>query len=140
MKLNWGHKIIITFGFFFLLMGTLIYKSINTDFQLVAPNYYEQEIAYQQRIDAIKRAENLDFDLSLDIDGNLDLISSEVIQKGIVYFYCPFDKSSDFQVELGLINNKQSINLGGVKKGKWEVEIRFKRANLLYIIKQIIVL
>jgi hypothetical protein len=140
MKLNWGHKIIITFGFFFLLMGTLIYKSINTDFQLVAPNYYEQEIAYQQRIDAIKRAENINFKFTLNTEGNLELTSSEVTQKGAVYFYCPFDKTADFQVELGLINNMQNINLSGVKKGKWEVEIRFKRANLLYIIKQVIVL
>lgn len=140
MQLNWGHKIIITFVFFFLLMGTLIYKSINTDFQLVAPNYYEQEIAYQQRIDAIKRAENLDLDFSLDIDGNLDLISNEITQKGILYFYCPFDKSSDFQVELDLKNNNQKINLDRVKKGKWEVEVVFEKENLLYIIKQVIVL
>ena len=140
MKLNWGHKIIIAFGFFFLLMGTLIYKSINTDFQLVAPNYYEQEIAYQQRIDAINRAENLDFDFSLDIDGNLDLISNEITQKGILYFYCPFDKSADFQVELDLENNTQKINLDGVKKGKWEVEIVFEKANLFYIIKKVIVI
>ena len=140
MQLNWGHKIIITFVFFFLLMGTLIYKSINTDFQLVAPDYYEQEIAYQQRIDALKRAKKIEFNINLNKEGNLDLSSKEINQIGEIYFYCPFAKTSDFTVKMDLKNGIQNINLTSKIKGKWEVEVVFEKESLPYIIKQVIVL
>jgi hypothetical protein len=59
MTLNWGHKITLAFSAFVLLMFTLVYKSMKTDFQLVTKEYYKDELAYQQVIDGTNRANKL---------------------------------------------------------------------------------
>ena len=140
MKFNWGHKIILTFAAFFVLMGTLIFKSINTDFQLVAPNYYEKEIAYQQRIDAINRASNIGLEIIVTPGNYLKISSDEAISNGVLYFYCPFDNSADCQVGLNLKDKEQVLNIQNIKKGKWEVEVVFLKNDLLHVVKKIIIL
>lgn len=140
MKLNWGHKIALTFVAFFLLMGTLVFKSINTDFQLVSPDYYEQEIEYQQRIDAINRASNIGVNFIPSDNEYLTITIDRAIDDGFIYFYCPFDQTSDFKVKLNLKNGIQNINTKDLKKGKWEAEVVFKENDLLHIIKKVIVI
>ncbi len=139
MKLNWGHKIILSFVFFFMIMGTLIYKSVNTDFQLVAPNYYEQEIAYQDKIDAINRA--VDFPLDLKLEGAyIEISCNENIKSTKLSFYKNTDKALDFQLDLELVDGVHKINTQKMQKGKWEIELSFLFDDKLHIVKEIIVL
>ena len=141
MKLHWGQKIIITFIFFFMIMGTLIYKSINTDFQLVAPNYYEQEIAYQDKIEAINRGKTLG--LSISQMQNTIAISATDIQfkDGVINFYRPSNKALDFQLSMQLNSEGlQTINTQKMKKGKWKVELSFIIDELLYVVNDVVVL
>ena len=105
MKFHFGHLVLLGFILFGLLIGTLVYKSLNTEFELVSRDYYKDEIAYQQVIDASKNA--------------LQLSSSpEIVQQqkhimltmpaefrgenltGIVYFYCPSDSKKDRKIAI----------------------------------------
>ena len=139
MKLNWGHKIVITFILFFIIMGTLIYKSVKTDFQLVAPNYYEQEVKYQDKIDAINRAKSIDINFVNQIT-HLSILSEDIPNNGKIFFYCPFDKNADFLLDIELVNGEQRIDIQNIKKGKWEVEIQFKDQDQLYVIREIVLI
>jgi methionine-rich copper-binding protein CopC len=56
--MNWGYKLTIAFTCFVILMATLVYKSMRTQFHLVSKNYYTDELAYQQVIDANNNAIN----------------------------------------------------------------------------------
>ena len=39
--MNWGNKLMLVFIVFALLIGTLVYKSINTKYDLVSKDYYK---------------------------------------------------------------------------------------------------
>ena len=50
--MNWGTKIIVALSAFIVGIGFMVYICMKqTDIQLVATDYYEQEIAYQGTID-----------------------------------------------------------------------------------------
>src|ERR1043165_4473851 len=52
MTINWGTKIFLLYTGFVILIGTLVWKSVHTKFDLVTEDYYAQEISFQQRLDA----------------------------------------------------------------------------------------
>ena len=56
MKINWGTGIAITLTVFVLFILSLVYGTSIANFDLVAPDYYDQEIEYQSIIDAKDRA------------------------------------------------------------------------------------
>ena len=50
--MNWGQKIILAYLTFIILLVVMAYQSFNTKVDLVAKDYYRQELAYQERIEA----------------------------------------------------------------------------------------
>lgn len=61
-KLNWGHGVAIALASFiaFILFMILVFPDGQKNSDLVSKDYYEDELAYQQVIDAKKNAEQLD--------------------------------------------------------------------------------
>lgn len=57
--MNWGKGLMLTMAAFAGLMTWLVVRSIQAPEPLVAEDYYEQELRYQQRIDALTRANAL---------------------------------------------------------------------------------
>ena len=57
-SLNWGKSILAVYIGFVLLMVFMVYIASRQDFDLVAKDYYQQEIAYQTKIDANKNQIN----------------------------------------------------------------------------------
>ena len=57
--MNWGNKLLLTFLVFGGLMAYLVYRSLNTNFELVEKDYYKNELKYQQVIDGSKRISDL---------------------------------------------------------------------------------
>ncbi|MGB1317661.1 MAG: FixH family protein, partial [Flavobacteriales bacterium] len=54
--MNWGWGISIFYGSFVVFMLGMVTLAFQQDFDLVADDYYEQEIAYQGRIDQMNNA------------------------------------------------------------------------------------
>jgi hypothetical protein len=54
--MNWGHKIIIVFVVFAAGILTLVTKSMRTKIDMVTPDYYGEELKYQQVIDGKQNA------------------------------------------------------------------------------------
>jgi hypothetical protein len=52
MKISWGTRIAILYITFVVLMVTLVSASMRQKFELVADDYYQQEVQFQQVIDA----------------------------------------------------------------------------------------
>ena len=52
MAINWGTKIFLLYSAFVLLIGTLVWKSMHTAVDLVSEDYYQQEVGFQQRLNA----------------------------------------------------------------------------------------
>ena len=51
MKWNWGTKIIISFVLFGAFILYMVVQAFMMDFDLVSENYYQDELAFQDRID-----------------------------------------------------------------------------------------
>jgi hypothetical protein len=58
--MNWGKGIVIVMGSFILFIGVLVSILIGQKVDLVSEEYYQNEIAYQNEIDAIQSATHFD--------------------------------------------------------------------------------
>lgn len=104
-KIGWGGKIAILYGGFVLLIAALVTGSMRQDFDLVADDYYQQELAYQDVLDAGKNQSALS--APADIYANAtdvvitfpDEFKGKAIN-GNVHFYSPIDETWDKQVKL----------------------------------------
>lgn len=64
--MNWGHKIIIVFILFAAGILTLVTKSMHTRIDMVTPDYYAEELKYQQVIDGRREAQSLSAPVSIN--------------------------------------------------------------------------
>lgn len=109
MTLNWGHKITIVLILFGVLMFTLVYKSIKTDFQLVSKDYYKDELQYQQVIDGSNNANALTNALTLtQTDKGISIqfpkeMKGKLLQ-GEIWFYCSYDEHKDLRLKIDVTN------------------------------------
>ena len=59
IKIGWGTKITLLYLAFVVLIVTLVTKSMHQTFDLVSGDYYNQELKYQDVIDASKNQAGL---------------------------------------------------------------------------------
>ena len=133
--MNWGKGIIIVFVIFFAGMAFMAYKSITKNIDLVAQNYYEKEIKYQDQIDKINKTNSLNEKLKIVSTESSIIISYPHATglKGEISFYRPSDAKKDFRlpIEAGK-DNKQIINTQTLQKGLWKVQISWNTSGQDY--------
>ncbi len=99
MKWNWGTKIVIAFVIFCGLMIFMVIKSFEQDFHLVTENYYQEELAYQERIDAIENTSRKGLIPNLEGTAKNVIISFELTDEkyptGDIQFYRPENANLD---------------------------------------------
>ncbi|QIG90968.1 nitrogen fixation protein FixH [Chryseobacterium sp. POL2] len=61
-KLSWGHGVVIALGSFivFILYLILVFPIGKQNAEMISDNYYEEELVYQDVIDAKKNAQHLE--------------------------------------------------------------------------------
>jgi nitrogen fixation protein FixH len=97
-----GNILLVGFGMMIVMMSALVYMSMKQDIHMVSKDYYEQELVYQQKINAM--AHTHAYDKQFSITENTDTILIKVpeslskdLNKGSIYFYCPADEKMDKQ-------------------------------------------
>ena len=105
MTFNFGHKLLIAFIVFGFLMFYLVYQSLHTNFELVSKDYYKDELAYQEVIDATKNANDLVSKTNVYQKGATVYLRlpAELVKLSITgkaYFYCPADSKKDRTISL----------------------------------------
>lgn len=144
MKFHWGTRIFLIYGLFVAGVLAMVIYFMNQDVDLITEDYYKDEIKYQERIDKINRTKELSEDISFIFDGrNLKLkypgAFSPVNIKGNVLFYRPSDLKEDVMLNVkpdtaGL----QAIDVSGLKKGMWKVQVDWMVNNTSYYSESII--
>lgn len=144
MKFHWGTRIFLIYGLFVAGVLAMVIYFMNQDVDLITEDYYKDEIKYQERIDKINRTKELSEDISFIFDGrNLKLkypgAFSPVNIKGNVLFYRPSDLKEDVMLDVkpdtaGL----QAIDVSGLKKGMWKVQVDWMVNNTSYYSESII--
>lgn len=129
--MNWGKGIFITIIVFLAGTAIMIIIAVNSRYDLVANNYYEKGIKYQDKIDKINRTNALPENARIEFFGNAVSVSMPRMFdadkiKGELIFYRPSDAGKDFKVPLKLDSeNKMVINTGMLEKGFWKIQIEW---------------
>lgn len=133
--MSWGNKLILAFVLFALFIGYMVYKSFNTQFDLVSKNYYNDELRYQDKIEAIKNANKLS-GIAIEQKNNFIEINlpAELNNKNIksdILFYCATDGSKDYKTSIK--NTTQTIvELENLKNKFYTVKINITADTLQY--------
>ncbi|QEC70066.1 hypothetical protein FRZ67_23195 [Panacibacter ginsenosidivorans] len=104
--MTWGNKLLIVFILFGTLIGTLVYKCMQQNFELVSKDYYGEELRYQDKIDGVTNANKLSgvkvtediADVSIQLPKELN----GAALTGEAWFYCANNASNDRKIPLNI--------------------------------------
>ncbi|QTN38449.1 FixH family protein [Cryomorphaceae bacterium] len=144
MKWNWGWNIVAALVLFMTMIVVMVVKSVNTKVDLVAQDYYADEIAYQDRIDKEANAKALSGHFTWQrTEKGIALVFPEDFNAGDfvgkIQLYRPSDKKLDrtFEVE-GIQDQQYTISKENLIPGKWEVQVEGESEGKAYYFEQIV--
>jgi len=126
--MNWGNRMLLVFALFACFIIFLVYKCINTKFDLVSKDYYKDELRYQEKIDGKLNAAELS---NINVEQNSDTVVITLPKEqngmkvnGEVFFYCPTNSEKDKLFPLATdADGKQSIDKKLLSKAGYKVKI-----------------
>jgi hypothetical protein len=137
-SLNWGKSILAVYIGFVLLMVFMVYMASMQDFDLVAKDYYKQEIEYQTKIDANKNQTNSNnkwqiISMSNQIEISLANFAASKKPVGKIEFYRPSNSKLDVMKDLDLnAEGKMFISAQNFKTGPYLIKINYTIENKSY--------
>lgn len=146
MKINfhWGWGISIAIALFMISFSTLVVSAIRQNVELVAPDYYDQEVRYQARIDQIANARALDnpVRISQPAPSTVLLAYTADVQgaTGQIAFFRPSDAKLDFVVDMQTGDTAQQIRDTHLIRGLWRIKITWEKAGKAYYHEQPLVI
>jgi len=129
--MNWGHKLTVAIVVFVCMMGFLVYRALQTDFQLVEKGYYKSELKYQQVIDGTSRANALSSRVQVVRTEDRVIVRLPEEMKnsrvqGSLWFYCAYDEKMDRKFELQPDKDAvQELDAGLFGAGSYTVKIEW---------------
>lgn len=130
--MNWGKGIALSFVVFAGIVITMVTIAMKQDVNLVAPNYYEEEIAYQDQIDRISNFESLAIKPEImkvgdQIEVTFPQEIAASILEGEILFFRPSDRNKDVKAILKLNDSlKMYFSVKQFSKGLWKTKLRWK--------------
>jgi hypothetical protein len=130
-KIHWGAGLVTAFLVFAAGVVVMVMISMNREVDLVAEDYYQQELKHEQQIQRTRRATAFGDSLHVRMVGTsllctLPAVFSPDSTKGTVTFYRPANRKQDFVVPLLLTTgNTQSVDVKNLERGLWRVKVRW---------------
>lgn len=143
--ISWGNGLLFVFLVFSGMISYMVYRCMQTPVDLVAKEYYQEELRYQQIIDARKKAEALSrrIEIRQTAEAIVLTMPGEMRNKeltGFIQFYCPSDANKDqrFDLEGSLTNeqNEQVIAAHLLKPGHYNVKVQWQTGGETYFTEQ----
>ena len=144
MKINWGTGIVITIiAFMAFILYFVIAMSTDEAFShdLVVEDYYQQELKFQDEIDASQNFANLREEIIIDkTKEGLKIkfpnqFDSEKV-KGKVFLYRPSNKQLDFEIPISISNTYLLVPEKSLLDGRWNIKISWNYKNTDYLFKK----
>ncbi len=130
--MNWSRSIVLAFVLFAILIFSLVVISMNQEVNLVSGDYYKQEIEYQNQIERIKNAKNLDQKPVFSLENNMlvvrfDSVSNGTFKEGKVQLYSNISSNEDRVYSLGAKNYPAyQFDVSALRKGNWIIKLSWK--------------
>ncbi len=140
--MNWGKSIFLFYSLFVIAIVSFVVFAFSVDVNLVAEDYYKQEIVYQEQINRLKNTEELVGKPSLKLKNTFVELTfpTEVKPKGVIHFFRPSDGSQDRRVAIALgVNGTQQIDFSTQKTGKWIAKLTWEQEGKKYYQEFIII-
>lgn len=142
--MNWGNRIFLVFVIFAGIIITMVVISFRQNIDLVAEDYYQQEIQYQDQIDRLENSQRLkvlpEFSYIKAKQKGILHFPPELQDddaEGTIYLFRPSDARLDREFILKLNDQgKQTIALDNLLPGFWKVQIQWKQGGQEYYSEQ----
>jgi hypothetical protein len=125
--MNWGNYIVASFIAFGLFIGYMAVVSFQQSVDLVAEDYYQQEIAYQDHIDKVDNTENLEVKVGVHQEnGQLSIRFPQAMQtiQGQIVLFRPSDATLDRNYEIRVNEGlEQTIPTVDLAKGMYKLKV-----------------
>lgn len=137
LKISWGTGVAVLYIGFVMLIGSLVWASMHQSFDLVSKDYYQEELAYQNVIEAGKNQSMLSAPISVNVAGEdvvllfPDEFRSSVII-GNVHFYSKVNAAWDKQYPINSIDNSFTISKKELHNTVYQVKINWVAAGKSY--------
>lgn len=136
--MSWGNKLLLVFIAFTGLMFYMTYRCVTTPVELVANEYYRDELVYQNVIDGTKNANALSRKVIIHQDADKiwiefppEMINSRLT--GSVLFYNAANLSRDRNVKLNVQSGgKMELDASLLGSGQFTVKITWNTNNTDY--------
>lgn len=129
--MSWGIRIAILYGGFVVMILFLVFRTMNEKVDLVTPDYYRDELKFQQQIDRQNESATLHEQPLISADGKNVIVkfpgevAAEAIS-GTIKFYRPSDSSKDFTVNIQADDSgTQLVSTGKFVRGTYQVQLKW---------------
>lgn len=142
--MSWGIKITVLYTGFVILISSMVIISSSNKSELVAADYYEQELNYQQRIDAMTNEKKLKTTIDYRLTDTCIVLrfpGADIAKdfKGEVLLFRPSDASQDLRLKLAFDGHgEQSIPKRSLSKGIYKMCLSWKNNGTAYYKESII--
>lgn len=139
--MNWGKSIVLAFALFIAFILWLVIRTVRQDVDLIADDYYAQELQYQDKINAMQNIQPyLDSIIVKRTNDQLQFRFPKPLLAGAdgeIYFYRPssieLDKRFALQADTSGIQN---INVSQLSTGKYLIKISWTSGGNAYYFEQ----
>ncbi|WP_109829880.1 FixH family protein [Reichenbachiella versicolor] len=145
--MNWGKSVTLAFVLFAGLIITMVTLCMKQDVNLVANNYYEEELAYQDQIDRINNYTRLAEKPAIIQNGSMISLQFPVsvitqLDKGKIHFFRPSEGNIDKTFSLKFNEEGiQAFDLKDTKHGLWKTKLTWvSNSGVEYYYEQSIVI
>lgn len=135
-------RIAVVFVLFMSFIISMVAYTAFLDTDLVAEDYYQQEVNYQEIIDAKKNGADLKNKIVIQQDESLLSIHfPEALDakgmEGIIHFYHPKYVKYDVEEPLNLTNkNSQTFSKENLQKGNYTIKMKWEDGGISYYIEK----
>jgi hypothetical protein len=128
---NWGKGIVLVYACFVVGMLYLVFQSKQQKIDLVVDDYYQQELKFQQQIDASNRAVKAGVKARLVTHSGQQFLylegSENQSAKGTLLAYCAADKHKDVRMELhSTQTGRWLLPLQNLQSGKYIFKVHWE--------------
>jgi nitrogen fixation protein FixH len=141
----WPYAIIATFVLFASYIGYMVQRALRTDVELVSPDYYKQELAYQQRMESVARTAALPAPVRVRYEAAAQRLTLELPAtlagtdvQGHVRFFRPSDQKLDFTLRFAPTGQpaRQLLSTARLQPGHWRLRLDFTAGGQAYFIEE----
>jgi YD repeat-containing protein len=136
-------------GFFVVavaFLATFIAWASRQREDLVADNYYDDEVRYQQRLDGLNRTLPLQSQIAVSYDAagqsiRINLPAAQApVAAGRVHLYRPSDERLDRELPLALtVGGEQRLDARSLQNGLWKVRVEWTANDRNYYYDQSVI-